>query len=131
VVGVSGVRGKYPNLDHMKDYFDHFDAVEKKTHESFKSASERNAQSQLTNEQFADNIDHDMLPDWRATRAEMDALPVVDSRAVAATVKYTHLRQEGLEAMSAALRSNDENMLNDALEKEAKADRMSSWAAAQ
>ncbi len=131
VVGVSGVRGKYPNLDHMKDYIDHFAAIEKKTHESFKSASERNAQAQLTNEQFADRIDQDMLPDWRVTRAELDTLPDVQSRLMAATLKYAHLRQEGLEAMSSALRSNDENVLNDALEKQAKADRMSSWTAAK
>jgi rhomboid protease GluP len=129
VVGIFGMRAKYPNLDHMKESLDHFDTVEKKTHETFKTASERNAQEQLTNEQFADSIDRDMLPAWRTTRAEFDALPSVNSKIVDATHDYLHLRQEGLEAMSAALRSSDESKLSDAQEKETKADKLSSWAA--
>src|ERR1700722_1145751 len=131
VVGIFGMRAKYPNLDHMKDSLDHFDPVEKKTHETFRAASDRNTQEQLTNEQFADSIDRDMLPAWRTTRAEFDALPPVNSSVVDVRRNYMHLRQEGLEAMTAALRSNDESKLNDAQEKEAKADELSSWAAAK
>jgi rhomboid protease GluP len=130
-IGMVGVGGKYPNLDHMKDYLDHFDAIEKQTHETFKVASQRNTQQQLTNEQFADSIDRDMLPEWRNTRAEFDSLPAVKSNALQNTRNYVHLRQEGLEAMSAALRTNDTSKLNDARDKETKADKLSSWAAAK
>ena len=130
-IGVIGMRVKYPNLDHMEAYIDHFAAIEKKTHAAYNAASDRNEQSQLTNEQFADSIDHDMLPPWRDTRTELDSLPAVDSRIVDSTVKYVHLRQEGLEAMSAALRVNSENMLNAAREKQAAADKLSSWTAAK
>jgi rhomboid protease GluP len=127
VIGVFGMHAKYPNLDHLEAYIDHFGVVEKKTHDAFKLASDQNQQSQLTNEQFADRIDQDMLPAWRDTRKELDSLPTVDSQFVNTRVKYVRLRQESLEAMTAALRSNDENKLKDAQEKEAAADKMSPW----
>jgi rhomboid protease GluP len=126
-IGVFGMHAKYPNLDHLEAYIDHFGVVEKKTHDAFKLASDQNQQSQLTNEQFADRIDQEMLPAWRDTRKELDSLPAVDSQFVNTRVKYVRLRQEGLEAMTAALRSNDENRLKDAQEKEAAADKMSPW----
>jgi rhomboid protease GluP len=127
VIGVLGMRAKYPNLDHLEAYIDHFGVIEKKTHDAFKLASDQNEQSQLTNEQFADSIDRDMLPAWRDTRTELDSLPAVDSTFVNTRVKYVRLRQESLEAMSSALHSNDEHRLKDAQEKEATADKMSPW----
>lgn len=128
VIGIFGVRAKYPNLDHMADALDHVSAVNNKTRESFRSAYQRNTRGELTNEQFADNIDKNMLPDWRTTRAEFDTMPAVKSAYVAANREYVHLRQESLEALSAALRIKDEDKLNDAWKKQATADARSSWA---
>jgi rhomboid protease GluP len=131
IIGIVGVRARYPNLDHMKQYLEHFDATEKTTHETFKAASQRNEEQQQANGQFANSIDQDMLPEWRATRAEFDTLPRVNSKGVDATRNYLRLRQEGLEAMSAALRSNDVGELNEAREKETQADKLSSWTTAK
>ena len=127
-IGVVGMRAKYPNLDHMEAYIDHFGVVEKKTRDAYKLAKDQNLQSQLTNEQFADSIEHSLLPAWRDMRTELDSLPTVDSNVVNNTVKYARLRQESLEAMATALRSNDKSQHSDAQAKESMADTLSSWA---
>jgi rhomboid protease GluP len=126
-IGVHGMHSKYPNLDHMKDYLEHFDAVEEKTHATFKSASTRNQQQQLSNAQFADSIDQEILPPWRNERTEFETLPAVKSHYIDIRLLYLRVRQESLEAMSAALRGNDAGKFSDAREKTAKADKISPW----
>lgn len=127
VIGVFSVHAKYPNLERMKDVLEQFDTVEAKTQRTFKSANDRNQQKQLTNAQFADSIDHDMLPPWRSVRTDFETLPPVKSNYIDVRRTYLRLRQEGLEAMSVALRGDDASKFSDAHEKTAKADKMSSW----
>lgn len=127
VIAVYGVHSKYPNLERMKEFLERFDAVEAKTERTFKSANDRNQQKQLTNTQFADSIDHDMLPPWRDVRTEFDTLPTVKSTYIDVRRTYLRLRQESLEATSVALRSDDASKLSEARDKTAKADKMSSW----
>lgn len=127
VIGVFSINAKYPNLDHMQDSLTQYDAMEKESYERFQSASQQNEKGRITNQAFADRIDADVLPDWRTARKALDEMPEVGSKALDLMRQAAPLRQVGLETLSAALRSNDQDKLSDARRKLKEADFLSSW----
>jgi len=131
VAGVLATQGKYPGLSHLQDTLNHFDAIEAQSHKTFAQAADQARQHQITGVQFADLIEHDVLPEWRSTENQVAALSAIPSSTVAKVEKYMHLRQESLEGLAASLRAGKDDDMKDAAEKQAKADKMSSWASTQ
>jgi rhomboid protease GluP len=110
--GVLAVTVHHPGLIDEPAAFENFRQVEKKCVDTYNGALNKSREGRLTNAEFADVIDQDILPDWRAARERLSKvhdLPV-DLK------DYVRLRQEALEQMAQGYRKNDQGLVNQAEE---------------
>ena len=86
--------------------------------EAYNAAHADFLKDKLTPAQYADKIDDEILPPWRAARARLEALPRVAEQDQARwndLKKYAGLREHALALVADALRSGDEKALDESL----------------
>lgn len=96
------------------------DAEEKAVLAAFNQLVEQAQRGVLTDIAMADALAQDILPRWRAIRAQVDALDTEDER----VRRYFALREKAWRKMEAGLRTGDEARLREAAETQAEADRL-------
>ena len=81
----------------------------------------------LSDQQFADVLDKQLLPDWRAERdavAKLQRLPADQRKLVESIVKYMTTREEGWTLLAEGLREDDRTKLDRSLRKDREADQL-------
>jgi len=104
-------------------------AVEQRLLEQYQHAHRRHQEGKLSAQEFAEVIETQVLPTWRAARQSFDK--VGDGRMAAGKrdwlnqhKRYMLLREQAWEAMVAGLKENDPRRLQEAKEKNATAERL-------
>ncbi len=103
--------------------------VEQQLLENYQNADRRHQEGKLSAQDFAEIIETQVLPPWRAVRQAFDK---IDGTRIAAGARnwldghkrYMLLREQAWEAMAAGLKANDPRRLEEAKEKNAAADRL-------
>jgi hypothetical protein len=104
-------------------------AVEHQLLEKYQHAHRRHQEGKLSAQEFAEVIETQVLPTWRAARQSFDK---VDDRRIAAGERdwlnqhkrYMLLREQAWEATAGGLKENDPRRLQEAKEKNAAAERL-------
>ena len=109
-------------------------AVEQKLLETYQIADRQYQHGKLSAQKFAEVIETQILPPWRAARRSFDK---IDARRIAAEPnwvdvhkRYMLLREQAWEAMAAGLKAGGPRRLEEAREKNAAADRLGTQAGA-
>lgn len=104
--------------------------VEQKFLATYRMAERQYQEGKLSAQEFAEVIETQILPPWRAARRSFDK---IDARRLAADPgwlsdhkRYLLLRERAWEAMAAGLKGNDSRRLEEAREKNAAADELDS-----
>lgn len=104
-----------------------FQAVEARVVAAYNSASEKAVKGEISDPQFADILEHDVLPPWRTLRLEPTAMRYVP-RELKETVRdlqeYREVREQGWELMARGLRGRDGRLIEQGSERLKRADGM-------
>ncbi|HEV7223186.1 MAG TPA: rhomboid family intramembrane serine protease [Pirellulales bacterium] len=101
--------------------------LEQRLQTVYEAANAARTQHQLSQTEFADKIESDILPAWRRERARLESLPFVSPRdgpRWKALKQYAKLRDQAWSILAGALRSGDDSSIELANEKIAEADRV-------
>jgi rhomboid protease GluP len=123
--GVFGASVRYKDLAAAQREIDEFAATEEKALGAFNSAVAKAQQQQLPDSEFADLLERDILPPWRAARDRLSALknlPPQLQSTVGRVLEYARLRQEAWEMFASALRENNNDKARQAIEIQKQAD---------
>jgi hypothetical protein len=97
--------------------FQAFTAAEQKAMTTFQTLAKANDDGQLTNVEFADRIEQEVLPAWAAARMRLEKLraePMAKQNVVAKVAQYAGEREQAWRLFAAAARENDEEKLRQA-----------------
>ena len=95
--GVFGVQGWQAGLINVQQELDRFVAVEAKAIGDFNAAVEKAGKGELSDKSFANLLEQDVLPEWRAQRERLSALknaPPRLQRRVDSIVRYMSCRSK-------------------------------------
>ncbi|MFY9268854.1 MAG: rhomboid family intramembrane serine protease [Candidatus Manganitrophaceae bacterium] len=123
--GMIGVHGRHADLANVQSELERFEAVEKKALGAFNSAVGKAQRQELTDPAFADLLEREVLPEWRATRERLIALkqiPAPLQHHVASILEYMRLREEAWAFFVQALREGSPQKAQQAMEKQKLAD---------
>lgn len=98
---------------------DAFAKVEQETFDTFNAAAKRLEGNESNEEAFADVLERDVLPKWRAARERLAALqpvPQKHQRRVELILDYMRLRQEAWELMARSARKGNQEEMRQALQ---------------
>jgi len=108
--GVFGASAWYKDLAAAPRELDTFFEIEKESFKAYNAAVEKSQRQQITDSAFADLIERDLLPKWRASRERLTALqklPPEELSYVGKILEYMRLRQESWEMLARGLRDDD------------------------
>jgi rhomboid protease GluP len=123
--GMIGVHGRHADVANVQSELERFEAVEKKALGAFNSAVGKAQRQELTDAAFADLLEREVLPEWRAARERLTALkqiPAPLQRHVASILEYMRLREEAWAFFVQALREGSPQKAHQAMEKQKLAD---------
>lgn len=116
-----------PKPDDILGEFKRFADTEDKDISLFNASSQKWKENQLSNQQLADIVEQQILPNWRAEReavAKLKHLPAKQTNLVASLVKYMDTRQTGWELLADGLRAGDNVKIKQSFEKSKEADQL-------
>lgn len=105
------VNARHQEVSQVQAELDRFVRVEKKALDAINSAVTKAQRQELTDAAFADVIERDVLPEWRASRerlASLTKVPPTVHQHVSMVLEYMVQRQEGWEIFAEALREGNE-----------------------
>jgi rhomboid protease GluP len=108
--GLAVVYARHADLATASIELDRFEAMENNALGAFSAAVAKVQRQELSNRDFADLLERDVLPEWRAAQARLSAaksLPTDLQRYVRSVLEYMQLRQEAWELMAMAVREGD------------------------
>jgi rhomboid protease GluP len=106
--GTWSMKGRVPDLQAA---LEECDAVEEQVVDAYNAAVEKANQGQLSDEEFADAIERDVLSPWRASRKKLTRfrnLPPELRTVLRQFERYQGLREEGWELIARGSRSGDD-----------------------
>ena len=118
---VGGIKALPEAPADMRGEFTRFIDSERNALRIFNAAQEQVHERHITVEEFADQIENDVLPPWRAARERLTSLKNLsphDAQRVAALIEYSRLRSEHWDLLAQALRMNDPDLFAKAKEKD-------------
>jgi rhomboid protease GluP len=127
LAGMVCVYAWHPNLVKVYRELDAFEAVEKKVLDANIDAVARSERQELSDWAFADLLEHDVIPDWRASRNRLSAIKPIPGAyrdIVVSILDYMRLRQEAWELFAEGLRENDGQKVEEGQAKQNLADEM-------
>jgi hypothetical protein len=111
---MAGVAAKLPRpVDFMAE-FKSFGAVEIKTLAAYRADLDQARNRKLTDEQVADLIEKNVLPDWASERRRLAALKGLPTQAqgiMSSVLKYMDAREQGWALVAQGLRAHDANAI--------------------
>jgi hypothetical protein len=116
-----------PKPDDLLGEVKRFEATEDKAISLFKTSSEKWKANQLSNQQFADIVEQQILPSWRAEReavANLKHLPAKQSKLTSSLVKYMDAREDQWKFLVDGVRSGDGAKIQQSLIAGKKADQL-------
>jgi rhomboid protease GluP len=116
--GVLAVTVRNPDLGEKQAALENFDTVEKKCLAAYNAAVNKVNERKITDTDFANVIEQDVLPDWRSARERLSKAHDLP----ADLTDYVRLRQEAWELMAQALRKHDGALRQQAEEKNKQAE---------
>lgn len=117
-------------LGWMNASFDEMLAIERTQHrliEQYNDAVARKSIGQLTDEEFVDILERDILPGWKESRMRLDRTripPRVNEKYVADLRQCMSLREEAIDLFARAVRANDVQLSQQAKQKMREADQI-------
>lgn len=102
-----------------------FSAVERETIGAFNSAVGRKNDGKLSDKDFADLVERDILPKWQAARRRLEEVanvPPSQAEAFSRIIRYAQLREEAWTLRVAALRDRDPAKAREAEQKSREAE---------
>jgi rhomboid protease GluP len=120
------VRG-LPKPDDILGEFKTFADTEDKSISQFNASMEKWKSHQLSDQQFADIIEQQILPKWQAERkavANLKHLPANQAKLTASLVKYMDAREEGWELLAGGVRAEDQAKIKQSFDKSKEADQL-------
>jgi rhomboid protease GluP len=125
LAGMIGVSGRLPDGARVPVEVEQFAAVEKKALDTFNDAVAKMQRREMTEAAFADVLERDVLPPWRAAQERLRGfreIPAAYQAPVTALLEYMTLRQEAWDLMVQALREGNDQKWEQAAEKQQRAD---------
>ena len=116
-----------PKPDDILGEFKRFTDTEDKAVSLFKASSEKWKANQLSNQQFADIVEQQILPNWRAEResvANLKHLPANQTKLTVSLVRYMDAREEEWKLLVDGVRSGDGAKIKQSLVKGKEADQL-------
>lgn len=98
-----------------------FGVIKKKSIEAFNAAVGKSQRQELSDKAFADLLERDVLPEWRAARERLSAVqrvPASQQRRVELTLEYMLLRQEAWELSAQGAREGSQDKKRAAMQKQ-------------
>ena len=123
--GISAAHARFAGLDRLSGIELEIRGLEQKYARPFDGVAYRSAREGRDDVEFADYLDNDVLPDWRAVRAKLDALDTVPAPLAARVValgEYMRLRQESCELIATGLRSRSQGDIDAAAKMRSRAE---------
>ncbi len=120
VAGAYGVRTIQSGVPELVAEFEQFEPMEKRVLGKYNLAIASAGQGARTDADFADEIEREVLPDWRAARARIQAITPVPKSLEARTkevIEYLRLRQEGWEMFVRGLREGNLQLMQESNER--------------
>jgi hypothetical protein len=114
---------RYQQMLAMED----FPAVEKHALDTPNAAVDLRNEGRLSDLEFAERIDREVLPPWRAFRGRLGELPGAPpglEKAYPSFLEYLQARQESWELTEKALRTGDPQLAEAAFQKNARAEQL-------
>jgi membrane associated rhomboid family serine protease len=125
LAGMVGVYLWHPNLVKVYRELDALEAMEKRALDANNDAVVRAGRQELSDWAYADLLEHDVIPDWRAARNRLSAIkpiPAAYREQVVLVLEYMHLRQDAWELFVEALREGDQQKVEESQAKHGLAD---------
>jgi hypothetical protein len=121
-LAIAGIASRLPRVDDIRGALTRLADLERHTNSAYEQQLAKLQQRQVTPDQFAQEIERQVLPPWNAARdefARMRAGP--EQQAMTNRVRYMSLRSEAMHLMAEGLKANDPVMLQTAQQKTAEA----------
>jgi len=114
-----------PKPDDYLAAYERIATMEEKDLELFDASQKQWKASQITNQQYADILEKQVLPPWRAEREAMEKLKVAQDQAATKRllVEYLSNREQGWQLTVDGLRAHDADKLRQGERKEAEAEK--------
>jgi Rhomboid family len=111
--------------DYLAEY-QRLASMEEKDIELFNASMKQWQANQITSQQYADTLEKQILPQWRAEREAMEKLKVPQDQAARKRVldEYLINREQGWQLTVDGLRAHDADMLKRGAQKEAEAEKL-------
>jgi rhomboid protease GluP len=127
VVLLFGTLAALPKPDDFSGAYQHFSAVEDATLKLYNSSIDQWRDGKITDEQFLNVLDKEVLPPWKRERqslASLTHLPPQQARLAGSLIRYLDTRTESWTLLSEALREGDVNKLEQSTAKGKEADEL-------
>lgn len=123
--GMFGVASWQSRLVKIQQELDRFAQVERDAIEAFNSASKKAQRNEISDSEFADQLERDALPKWRGARERLTALKPVPTKyqgRVDKLLEYMRLREEAWEFFAQGKREGNPQKIQNGFEKQRLAD---------
>jgi rhomboid protease GluP len=110
--------------DYLAEY-KHLGSIEENDIQLFNTSLKQWKAHQITDEQYSDILENQILPPWRAEREALEKLKIPDHQIAARNqllVLYMTYREQGWQLNVDGLRNNDKDKIRQAVQKEAQAE---------
>jgi hypothetical protein len=106
--------------------FQQIDAVEEQVLKAYNDAANRSREGQLTDPEFLQVLERDVLPPWRSARQRLDRVrvPSAGEAFLQQFRQYWQLREQAWELLCRALRENDPGAAAESQQKMEEANRL-------
>jgi rhomboid protease GluP len=128
--GVFGAQARYPELDRLQQLQDQFTKLDKKDSKVFDGVKYQSDRKGMSDEEFADFVERDVLPEWHGMREQVAAyrpVPRPYAGRVEEILDYMRLRQDSCELIVAGLREHNEQEIKQAAERHDQAREVAQW----
>jgi len=114
-----------PKPDDYLAAYERIATMEEKDLELFDASQKQFKANQITSQQYADILEKQILPPWRAARDAMEKLKVAQDQAATKRllIEYLSNREQGWQLTIDGLRANDADKLRQGERKEAEAEK--------
>ncbi|MBC7852541.1 MAG: rhomboid family intramembrane serine protease [Pirellulaceae bacterium] len=119
--GFMGVSTWHSGLVRVQRELTQFGEVEEKSIEAFNAAVRKSQRKELSGQEFADLLERDVLPEWRAARERLSAVqrvPASHQRRVELTLEYMLRWQEAWELFAQEYREDSPDKMRKAMERQ-------------
>lgn len=107
--------------------FDRLVSVEKKAIDLYDDTEKKWKSNQISQQQFADVVEQQILPKWKAEReaiTNLRHLPATQAKLAVSLIKYMDTREEAWNLLVEAMRTDDAAKIKQSFEKNSEADKL-------